>query len=520
MKNKPIIIKVGTNTISNEHGQLHLKTIDAIAHQILELRKKGHMCVLITSGAIACGMQIMELTKRPEEPTKRQVCASAGQIRLIKTWQKAFGEVRVSQHLITRDLFNCPRKTKDFQKCLLLTLELGFIPIVNENDALSTEEIDQKFTDNDSLAAFLATNIQAKRLVILSQVDGLHRLKNGQIGELITEVAQINEEILSHADGKSSLGTGGMRSKLLAIKTCTDSGIPVYLTNGKTKDSILQTFGSNFVGTKFLPKSNEKNPSIGVIGAGNMGGSIFRGLQKCFHQDLLFLADKKKSKLTNFEINNKTTNLTELLNNTQFVLIAIKPQDFIEFCAENKNLLKDKIILSIMAGVSVEKIKDLTGSEKIVRAMPNLGASVNQSLTGWLTSWQLSLIEENLVDQVLSSFGKHIRLENEEQIDLITALSGSGIAYYFYLAEIFQTKAKDLGFDADQAETIARETFFAGAKLAKQNPNISFTQWQEMVSSKGGTTEAALNLLRDKNFPGQIEQALTKSIERAKELGT
>lgn len=248
-----VIVKIGTNTLTREKGGLNLGVMQEVAEQIKELHEKGFKVILVSSGAVGSGMRSIGLEEYPDSVELKQLCAAAGQAELMRTWQMVFGNTRTSQHLLTHATFDHKRNSKDFKKCLLLALERGVVPIVNENDAISTEEIDENFTDNDELAIMVASATDAKKVVILSDIQGLYddNPKENSNAKLIKRVEKIDDEILSLASGKSNKGRGGMEGKLKAIARAMDEGIEVCLTFGGGENAILNAFEKDFKGTIF-----------------------------------------------------------------------------------------------------------------------------------------------------------------------------------------------------------------------------------------------------------------------------
>ena len=256
---KIIVIKIGTNTITMSDGRPDLHFMAGVAQQVENLKQNGFDVVLVSSGAIGCGMKILNLLNRPTENLAlKQACAAIGQSELMRNWQMAFQNLVVSQHLVTHSVIKHDNTLHDFKKCLFEVLSLGAIPIINDNDAISTEEIDARFTDNDELAVEVARAIKADKLIILSDIHGLFsdNPKTNPEATLIEVVQQIDEEILNLAHGVSSLGTGGMHSKLLSIHKAMENEIEVCLTHGKLENAILSSFEVDFKGTRFV--SNPK----------------------------------------------------------------------------------------------------------------------------------------------------------------------------------------------------------------------------------------------------------------------
>jgi glutamate 5-kinase len=231
-----LVIKVGTTTITQSNGLPDLAFMSGLCAQISTLKCEGWQVVLVSSGAIGCGMRLLGLSEVPSELKMRQACAAAGQAELMRYWQICMQGIAVSQHLITHSVFANQHNETDFQSCLHACLDLGVVPIVNENDAISTEEIDHQFTDNDSLAVLVAKSLEATKLLLLSDTHGLYTANpfQDETAEIISEVKIIDEYILSLASGKSTTGRGGMYSKLQAIDNAMQAGIEVQLMHGKS----------------------------------------------------------------------------------------------------------------------------------------------------------------------------------------------------------------------------------------------------------------------------------------------
>jgi glutamate 5-kinase len=253
---KIVIVKVGTTTITHENGEINQNIMQNIVDQVQIIKERGWLVVIVSSGAIGCGIRILGLGDAPsdKELSTRQVCAALGQPELMKKWKNSFsGKSIISQHLVTSGVFKFANNLIAFRECIHTALKMGVVPIVNENDAVSTEEIDAQFTDNDSLSVIVASVLRAKKLILLSDIDGLFN-KNpfkDKNARLIKEVKKIDQEISGYADGKSNKGRGGMNGKLHSIDIAMNSGVDVYLTNGNKKDCILNVFDNNFDGTLF-----------------------------------------------------------------------------------------------------------------------------------------------------------------------------------------------------------------------------------------------------------------------------
>ncbi len=258
--------------------------------------------------------------------------------------------------------------------------------------------------------------------------------------------------------------------------------------------------------------------TIGLIGVGNMGTAILEGLfvRKIASPGQVFIYDKIKEKtaefLAQYPVHAASSN-QELASKTQILLLAIKPQDLASTAVEMKPALQSsKILISILAGTPIQKIQEHLGSNlDIIRAMPNLGAKAGESLTA-LTGSQKALA---VAEVLFSGCGKTVLLE-EKYFDLITALSGSGPAYFFYLMELMAKEGRERGLAAEQAKLVAVQTALGAALLAVQSMEDPAVL-RERVTSKGGTTEAALKELM-KTLPGTFHDAIQAAYERGREL--
>lgn len=236
---------------------------------------------------------------------------------------------------------------------------------------------------------------------------------------------------------------------------------------------------------------------ICVIGMGNMGSAIFEAL-------------KGKFEVSGCDVND---DVNEKVAGSDAVIIAVKPQNF-EGLAASVNV-KLPIIISIMAGVSVKNIQKKLGVRAVVRVMPNLPLKVGAALSGWFCSKEVS--DKDFVREILECFGEEIEVSKESQIDAITALSGSGPAYYYFLNEALKNAALKYGFSEEQARKIVKTTFFGSAKL-QEKENLKSCELREKITSKGGTTEAAISKLKDADFEKIIFEAVEAARKRAEEL--
>jgi pyrroline-5-carboxylate reductase len=201
------------------------------------------------------------------------------------------------------------------------------------------------------------------------------------------------------------------------------------------------------------------------------------------------------------------------------IIFAVKPQDCIPlFEAIAKHVQNDQILLSLMAGVKISSIQRYFKTTKIVRAMPNLPSKIGFGVTGYTSSPDASRVELNIIHNLLSNTGRAIYIEKEEQIDAVTAISGSGPAYVFYFMQSMINSALELGLNEAQAELLVKQTFFGSINLYQQS-NLSCSEWIKQVSSKGGTTQAAIDTFSNENLDNIIKQGIESACNRAIELG-
>jgi glutamate 5-kinase len=249
-----VVLKIGTNTLT-EDGKISSKYIDNVAKQISFLHKKGKKFVIVSSGAIGSGC--MELGfKKPREISLKQAMAAIGQSKIMKKWDDAFLKygIHVAQILLTYDDFSNRERFLNLKNTLDKLLELNVIPIMNENDPLSVNEINESFGDNDKLSALIASKLNAELLVIFSDIDGLYNgdPKKNKDAKLIDIVDFVNDEIKNMCGKKGSkFSVGGMESKINAVNIATSSGVEVIICNGK-KDDVVSKALNKKIGTLFL----------------------------------------------------------------------------------------------------------------------------------------------------------------------------------------------------------------------------------------------------------------------------
>ncbi|MBN1586340.1 MAG: glutamate 5-kinase [Candidatus Omnitrophica bacterium] len=253
MKPKRLVIKVGTSLLTNQNKRLDRRCVRRIVSGVVRVREMGYQVVLVSSGAVGAGMGLLGLHHRPRALDKLQAAAALGQGHLMRIYDELFHEagLRTGQILLTQEGVQDRRRYLNARNTLLALLDYGAVPIVNENDSVSTEEI--RFGDNDVLSALVANLAEASLLVILSDVDGLYT-SQGRDRSLISRVEHITPEIEAVAGGtRKSSAVGGMTTKILAAKVATSSGIPCIIANGRRSSTVLQNIlEGKEVGTYFV----------------------------------------------------------------------------------------------------------------------------------------------------------------------------------------------------------------------------------------------------------------------------
>ena len=259
IKRNRIVVKVGTSTLTNELGKSNLRTMEKLAMVLSDIQNMGNEVILVSSGAIAVGVNKLRLKEKPTEMRMKQAAAAVGQCENMFLYDKFFGyyDKTVAQILLNADDIREEIKKENLANTFEALLEQGIIPIVNENDSVSYHEIETEeklFGDNDMLSAVVAVLCQADKLVILSDIDGFYN-KDPRLykdAELISRIDEIDEATYQLAGGAGSRrGTGGMRTKLQAADIATRQGIDVIVTNGKNPEVLYDIAGGKKTGTLF-----------------------------------------------------------------------------------------------------------------------------------------------------------------------------------------------------------------------------------------------------------------------------
>lgn len=251
-----VVIKVGTSTLTHPSGHINIRRLENLVKVLSDLKNSGKDVILVSSGAIGVGVGKLGLKARPADTPGKQAAAAVGQCELMYLYDKLFSEYNhtVAQVLLTRDIVELPQRKTHVVNTFNRLLEYGAIPIVNENDTVAVEEIE--FGDNDTLSALVAQLVQADVLVLLSDIDGLYTAnpRTEPDAKLITKVPSI-EQVESAAEGAgSSLGTGGMITKINAAKIAVDSGIDMAIMNGNHPENLYRLFDGEEIGTHFIRK--------------------------------------------------------------------------------------------------------------------------------------------------------------------------------------------------------------------------------------------------------------------------
>lgn len=267
-----LVVKVGTSTLTHATGKLNLFQLEQLVRQIADLKHQGREVILVTSGAVGAGMGRMGLTERPRTMPEKQAMAAIGQGLLMHMYEKIFSEYGqvVAQVLLTKDDITNRERYLNGRNTLLALLQLGVVPIINENDTVVYEQI--KFGDNDTLAALVAGLIDAELLILLSDIDGLYTANpridtNAQLVPLVEEITP-EIEMLAGEPG-SKLGSGGMLTKIQAAKIACNSGIPMVLANGSRENVLRDTVLGVNPGTLFVPKEHRMKSRKGWIAYGS-----------------------------------------------------------------------------------------------------------------------------------------------------------------------------------------------------------------------------------------------------------
>ena len=253
-----IVVKIGTSTLAHSTGHLNIRRVEALCKTMSDIKNAGHEVILVSSGAIGMGVGKLGLRERPKDIPTKQAAAAVGQCELMYTYDKLFSEYHhtVAQLLITNDNMVNATRHQNFTNTLNRLLQLGALPIINENDTVATDEI--VIGDNDTLAAKVAQTVHADLLILLSDIDGLytadpHKDPNAK---LLHRVTKIDQSILDLAGVSSTTqGTGGMVTKLHAAEICLACGCDMVIANGNNPENLYDILDGKDIGTMFSARN-------------------------------------------------------------------------------------------------------------------------------------------------------------------------------------------------------------------------------------------------------------------------
>lgn len=261
-----------------------------------------------------------------------------------------------------------------------------------------------------------------------------------------------------------------------------------------------------------------------IAGCGNMGSTYVESFirSKVVDPANLFIVETNTNRIAELKGRNYPniySNFGDFAGQADLVMLCVKPQDFEKMAAELKPYLGDQLVLSIMAGMSIEKIKEtLGGKGRIVRAMPNLPAQLGYGMTVFTVSPDVDKIHLFAIQNLINTTGKSLYVNDEGMLDAATALSGSGPAYVFYFIDVLTEAGINMGFTQQEAELLVKQTFAGAINLLEGN-NLNPKEWISRVASRGGTTEAALKTFNETNLAAYIKQGVEAAYKRSVELG-
>ena len=263
------MVKVGTSTLTHRTGRLNIRRVEGLVKNLADLQNAGHEIILVSSGAIGLGMSKIGLVERPKDTPTKQACAAVGQCELMYLYDKLFAEysINVAQLLLTKFVLLEDRR-QNVQNALERVIQLGAIPIVNENDTVAIDELELEVGENDSLAATVAKIANADLLIIMSDIDGLYDAdpRLDPDAKLIPVVEELTDDIRKLAGGAGTkMGTGGMITKINAAEIAVNNGIDMIILNGKNPDNLYYLFETGSLGTRFKAKGSlaeKKEPAI------------------------------------------------------------------------------------------------------------------------------------------------------------------------------------------------------------------------------------------------------------------
>ena len=253
---KRIVIKLGTSTLTHKTGKLNIRRMTNLTRVLADLQNAGHEIILVSSGSVGLGVGKLNLKERPKDTPGRQAAAAVGQCELMHIYDEMFSKysVTVAQILLTKTIISTPDRVDNVRNAIDALTAMGVVPIVNENDTVAIDELELEIGENDSLSAIVASIVDAEVLIILSDIDGLYSEDphKNQDAEIISVVNQIDGYIETIAGGAgSSLGSGGMATKINAAKIATAAGVDMIIMNGRNPEDLYRLFDGEQIGTYF-----------------------------------------------------------------------------------------------------------------------------------------------------------------------------------------------------------------------------------------------------------------------------
>ena len=254
---KRIVIKIGTSTLTYQSGALNLRRIEALVRTISDFKNAGHEIIMVSSGAVGAGYARLGLSSYPDTLAKKQACAAVGQSQLMNIYESFFAQYghTVAQILMTKDVIDDAHRLELVKNTFHTLLDMKCVPIVNENDSISSEEM--QFGGNDTLSAYVGIAADADLIINLSDINGLYNKDPRKFpdAELIDRVEAIDDTVRSYAGGAGTdRGTGGMIAKIKAASIATDKGIPMIILNGEDPFILYEILDGKHVGTYFAAR--------------------------------------------------------------------------------------------------------------------------------------------------------------------------------------------------------------------------------------------------------------------------
>lgn len=256
---------------------------------------------------------------------------------------------------------------------------------------------------------------------------------------------------------------------------------------------------------------------IAIIGAGNVGGALYRSLKGEVGEDALVLCDTHAAQLASLGARHAVSDADAAARLGDAVIVAVKPQQFAALAGSVSAPLEGKLVITVMAGVKLAAVAEALRATAVVRCMPNLGAQVGRGATAWIAAPACTAAQIELARRIFRATGIEIEVRDESLLDAFTALGGTGPAYYFYLTELLAENAEAMGFGAEQSRALAREVLSASARLLETGER-SAADWRRAVTTPGGTTAAAMRAFDEHRFAEAFRAGLEAARRRSEEL--